>query len=147
MQTSQLAAAQVGAASAVLNGKLYVISGFTSAPEGPKPLLGVAVYDPLSKTVRAAAPIPTPRFGAMSWVEDGKIHVAGGVTPLGKPLNHLEAYDPVRDRWEILTPLQTPRAHAAVARLHGKTLVAGGHDGMIYHGFIAPLGVVEAMTP
>lgn len=144
---ASLAAPRVGAAYATLNGKHYVISGFTSTNAGVQQVLATEVYDPASGTVSAAAPLPTPRFGAMTWVAGGKIVVAGGVTPQGKPLNHVEAYDPVNDRWEILPPLKTPRAHAAAGLLNGKVAIAGGHDSLIYQGSIVPLDTVEALKP
>ncbi|MNX03718.1 N-acetylneuraminate epimerase [compost metagenome] len=144
---AQLATPRLGAAYATLGGKHYVISGLTPSAGGPTPVLAMEVYDAATRTVTAGAPIPTPRFGAMSWVADGKVYVAGGVTPKGKPLNHLEAYDPVRDRWEVLPPLKTPRAHAAAALLNGKALLAGGHDGILYMGSLVALDSLEALKP
>ena len=144
---AQLATPRLGSAYATLDGKHYVISGVTPTAAGITPVLAVEVYDAATRTVTAGAPIPTPRFGAMSWVADGKVYVAGGVTPKGKPLNHLEAYDPARDRWEILPPLKTPRAHAAAALLNGKALLAGGHDGILYMGSLVALDSVEALKP
>lgn len=142
-----LAAALQGAASATLDGKFYVITGQTFTQSMHKPYLGASVYDPLTGKVRAIAPIPTPRMGAMTWVHDGKIHVAGGVTPQGKALDHVEVYDPRLDRWSAQLPLPTPRAHAAAGLLSGQVLLAGGHDGHMVRDDVVPLDGVERFTP
>ncbi len=143
-EVGQLEAPRAGASAATLNGKVYLAGGQS---ESLAPLRSVEVFDPVSGATASAAPIPTSRFGGMSWVSGGKLYVAGGVDPLGMGLNHVEAYDPLLDRWEILPPLQTPRAHAAVGQLNGKVVIAGGHDSLFYYGQISPLDLVEALLP
>ena len=136
-----------GTATAVADGKLFVISGQDSLG----PLHSVEVLD-LSKgtkgSVRAIAPIPTPRFGASAWVSGGKIVVAGGVTAMGKPQNAVEAYDLATGRWDVLSPLRMPRSYAATGMLNGKRLIAGGHDGYFIPPTlnVLPLGSVETLS-
>jgi N-acetylneuraminic acid mutarotase len=143
-EVSALDVPRAGASAAALNGKFYLVGGQS---EGLAPLTSIEVFDPISGTTASAAPIPTSRFGGMSWVAGGKLYVAGGVDPLGMGLNHVEAYDPLLDRWEILPPLQTPRAHAAIGQLNGKVVIAGGHDGLFYYGQLSLLDLVEALMP
>lgn len=146
-QRGTLTTARMGAAVAVMNEKVYVISGLGAAAAGSKPVYAVEVFDPQTGTLSAIAPIPTARMSASAWVANGKLYVAGGVDALGKPLNNLEAYDPLTDRWESLAPMRTPRAHAATGLVNGKRILAGGHDSLFFYGSLQPMAGVEAVTP
>jgi len=142
-----LTTARMGAAVAVMNEKVYVISGLGAAAVGTKPVYAVEVFDPKTGRVSAIAPIPTARMSASAWVANGKLYVAGGIDSLGKSMSNFEAYDPLTDRWEILPPLRMPRAHAATGLVNQKRVLAGGHDSLFYFGDLQPVAGAEALTP
>ncbi|MHC4439988.1 MAG: Kelch repeat-containing protein, partial [Planctomycetota bacterium] len=64
--------------SAVVNGKIYIIGGWTSEPDA----IGISTvdeYDPASNTWTRKADMPTARSSSpSSAVVDGKIYVIGG---------------------------------------------------------------------
>ncbi|MFP5503154.1 MAG: Kelch repeat-containing protein, partial [Candidatus Sericytochromatia bacterium] len=142
----KLTTARYGSACATVDGKLFVLSGVTATGDLTR---SVEIVDPSSGTsgaVRSAAPIPTPRFGAVAWVASGKIHVAGGVTAQGKALDAVEVYDVASDRWEVRPPLKIGRGFAARGVLGDRAFVAGGHDGTFSPGFdVSPLDATEAL--
>ncbi|GEM_PF-3982453 len=140
-----LAYRRYGAATAVAEGKLFVISGIDYADDL---IHAVEVFDPASPTVLAVAPIPTPRFGAIAWPADGKIVVAGGVGRSGMPMDTVETYDLARNRWETHAPLRTPRGYLAGGVLGDSFFAAGGHDGLYSppYSYVAPLSAVEALA-
>eukprot|EP00253_Pinus_taeda_P000064 PITA_00064 len=89
----------LGAGSAVLQGKLYVIGG---APFGKAALRDVWMYDPRKNKWRRMASMSTPRFGCLVGVIDNKLYVVGGSSMchmIGYSLPCLEVYDPITNTW------------------------------------------------
>lgn len=123
---------RVGAAQAMLGGKLYVIGGSPSRDHYYNSgwnflsVDTVEIFDPATKTVRFGAPLPTPRFGASATVVNGKIWVVGGVDALGQPIPTAEIYDPTTNRWMIHSPLPQAWAHGAVGFFASKVWSLGG---------------------
>jgi hypothetical protein len=78
-------------ASAVLDGRIYVIGGVTTDYVN---LNSVEIYDPASNTWVYGTPIPVPVFRATAEVIDGKIYV---FTP-GRQYT-VWYYDPADDQW------------------------------------------------
>src|ERR1700730_18669849 len=74
---NSLPATRGGAATAVLNGQLYVATGFTT-PGGAT--TAVQAYDPATDTWSSKAPIPTARSYAGAAAIGGKLYVVGGGT-------------------------------------------------------------------
>jgi len=74
-------------AGAVLGGRLYVIGGFRSAPDGSAQdiVATTSVYNPATDTWSTRAPFPEPfiNLSARRVVLNGKqrIHVVGGTRP------------------------------------------------------------------
>src|SRR5439155_20667460 len=82
------------------------------------------VYDPVSDSWAAAAPLPTGRSGIGAAVLAGRIHVLGGEAD--HTLEHNEAYDPATARWLTFAPLPTPRHGAGVVTMGEAIYVLAG---------------------
>ena len=122
-----------GAASGVINGKLYVAGGQTLAT--------LEVYDPATDTWTTKAPMPTARFGVGGGVINGKLYVVGGDN--GSKLATLEVYDPATNTWTTKAPMPTPRSLPGAVAIDGKLYVAGGCV-----GWCAPVtGALEVYDP
>lgn len=118
------------AASAVLDGKVYVMGGQrTDSLVVPGPATNlVQVYDPASNTWSAATPMPTERMGLVAVVANGKIYAIGGRTDGSSvsAVGTVEEFDPVTRVWTSRNPMPTPRYFASAAVLGGDIHVAGG---------------------
>ena len=106
-----------GNASAVLNGKIYVLSGGED----------VDVYDPATDTWSAAASYPRSQ---VSWQAcggfNGEIYCAGGIYQSGLPVTSAYAYDPTTNSWSAIPSLPIPLGGSDYAAANGQLLVAGG---------------------
>ena len=63
-------------AAVALNGKIYVVGGFSGTTNAP--VASVRAYDTATRRWSSAASLPAPRGGHAAVVLDGKIHVTGG---------------------------------------------------------------------
>ncbi|MDP2793931.1 MAG: kelch repeat-containing protein [Sulfurisoma sp.] len=115
--------ARWGAASGVINGKLYVAGGWRS---GTSSLATLEVYDPATNTWATKAPMPTARGGAGGAVINGKLYVVGGDIAASQKLATLEVYDPTTDTWTTKAPMPTPRSLPGAVAIDGQLYVAGG---------------------
>src|SRR5713226_9522485 len=132
-----------GAASAELNGHLYVISGSTDSISAST---AVQVYDPIAGTWASppvAAPILTARAYARAAALGGQLYVVGGCTnpSCGGISAVLEMYDPGSNGWSSKASMPTARFDMAVGVINGKLYVAGGS------GPSGPVGVLEVYDP
>ena len=106
---------------AVVNGKIYVMTGSTNYE-----------YDPATDNWTTKAPMPTPRtpsFGVA--VYQNKIYVMGGqdstlYTRGYYFLSTNEVYDPLTDTWETKAPMPTSRDGAEANVVNGKIYVISG---------------------
>jgi N-acetylneuraminic acid mutarotase len=132
--------------SAVVNGKIYVIGGYTGDPDGI-PLSTVEEYDPVTNTWTRRADMPTARcdFVGSSAVVDGKIYVIGGDIWDGKwiPTSTVEAYDPETDTWTRKADMPTARWGLATCAFNGKVYAIGGYPTTGFTG----LTTVEVYDP
>ncbi|KAH9330230.1 hypothetical protein KI387_002338, partial [Taxus chinensis] len=121
----------LGAASAVLQGMLYVIGG---APFGKAAIRDVWIYDPRKNKWRKGASMSTPRFACLVGVIKDKLYVVGGSGMChltGYSLPCLEVYDPIINKWQFAASARgavadhpfNPLKHAAV--LEGYLCVTG----------------------
>lgn len=133
------------AASAVLNGKVYVMGGQrTDSGVTPGPVTDVVeVYDPATNTWAAATSLPTARMGLSAVAMNGRIYAIGGSADgFGtQAVGTVEEFDPTTNLWTTRNPMPTPRYFAAAAALGGEILVAGGN--VASNG----LSTVEAFNP
>ena len=128
-----------GAASGVINGKLYVAGGWN----GTNSLATLEVYDPATNTWATKASMSTARDGAAGGVINGKLYVVGGDIAQNQKLATLEVYDPATDTWATKASMSTSRSGPAVVAIDGKLYVAGGCQ-----GWCAPVtAVLEVYDP
>ncbi len=150
-------------ALAEIQGKIYVIGGFTLPGSGPaawQPIDNVWEYDPAIDSWKALAPLPTKRGSANAVVVDGKLYVLGGaglhpgsketaVSPAGphRALGTNEAYDPATNKWETRSPMPTARNHAAAGNVGNKIYVIGGRLGSAFVTRASNTDIVEVYDP
>ena len=106
-------------ATAVLNGKIYVMGGFDSQRHSTNT---VDVYNPATGIWTSARPLPVLVNHNAAAVVAGKIYQFGGT-------KNLFVYDPGTDSWsELATPHFQHGFTAAVGVIDDKIYVAGGVD-------------------
>jgi N-acetylneuraminic acid mutarotase len=125
--------ARNSAASAVIDGKIYVVGGRTfsrnadgSARQVNLPTL--EVYDPATDRWETRASMPQAQGGLAAAAANGKLYVFGGEqwVPEHKVFGESWVYDPKTDRWEALPPLPTPRHGLGASALGNRIHVFGG---------------------
>jgi hypothetical protein len=95
------------------------------------------LYDPLSDSLVAIAPMAVPRVGhTATLLADGRVFVAGGITAINgaDPIasinsitNNTQRYSPALGTWSSAPNLPLPRAGHAASRLaDGRVLLSGG---------------------
>jgi N-acetylneuraminic acid mutarotase len=119
-----MSSARHGAASAVLDGRLFVFGG---TREGGAALALAEVYDPRSNEWTALAPLPAPVSFATATAARGRAVVlageAGAATGSTAPA---WSYDVDADTWSILPPAPRARSGAAAAWRGDAVYVLGG---------------------
>lgn len=92
---------------------------------------GAMIFEP-PRTVRAIAPLPSPRKNHAAVVlADGRVLVTGGVDASLAPTAEADVFDPTSEAWSQARPMTTPRAsHAATLLADGRVLVTGGAAGL-----------------
>jgi len=118
-----------GAATGVINGKLYVAGGGADEVSGGY-VTNLQVYDPVTNAWTSEAPMPTAVVAAGAGVIDGKLYVAGGVDST-MAFNTLMVYDPATNAWTTLAPMPTARWLPTAAVINGIFYVIGGYNGYL----------------
>jgi N-acetylneuraminic acid mutarotase len=108
-------------ASAVVDGKIYVISGTGASGSLTQ------IYDPETDSWSYGAPIPTPVWGAAAGVTTGvsapkRIYVLGGYPAFSSN----QIYDPETDSWTTGTQMPTGRYGLGVAVVDDRLYAIGG---------------------
>ena len=122
--------ASVSVNSAVVDGEIYVIGGWSQPPF--RALSTVEAYNPATGKWTKKADMPTPRAVASTAVVDGKIYAIGGVGSwgVGSPaVPTVEVYDPTTDSWEKRADMRTRRLAFDTAVVDGKIYAISGGDG------------------
>lgn len=111
------------------SGKVLVAGG-DSTVAGSGHTKAVEVYDPLSGSWSAAAPMTTARrLHTATLLQSGKVLVAGGYDS-NLATSAAELYDPATGMWTATGSMGTPRAfHTATLLQTGEVLVVGGFPG------------------
>ncbi|MCH8196586.1 MAG: hypothetical protein IH904_00755 [Proteobacteria bacterium] len=135
-------------ATAVIDGKLFVVGGFPACPPCVPQFATLEVYDPATDTWDTTrAPMPTPREGMKAAAIDGKLHVVGGfLRPSDVSTGILEVYDPATDTWDTTkAPMPTDRDEHAVDVIAGQLYAVGGNSTSA-GGIVATLEVYDPPT-
>jgi len=142
---ADMQASRGAVAAAVIDGKLYVVGGFSPAWS---PVDWLEVYDPVENMWTTLAPMPTPRESVEAAVIDGKLYVVGGYVRdypghQGTSTGILEVYDPGDDTtpgtWTTLTPMPTDRFAHAVGVINDKLYAVGGNKSGSGYGIVNTL--------
>lgn len=105
-------------ATAVLNGKIYVIAGYD---EDGRSTNTVQVYNPATDSWALAQPLPVSNNHNSAAVAAGKLYAFGGVS------NTTYVYDPINNSWSSVATTNFGHAEtAAVGVINDKIYMAGG---------------------
>lgn len=131
---SELPTQRRGFATAVVDGKIYLIGGTPfQNRRGPYGLSTVEVYDPKTNSWEQVADMPTPRTSAEVAVVNGTIYVCGGYNGIDNRLVNLkfldvvEAYDPQNDTWARKQGMSGGRVDFGMGVVAGKIYSMGGY--------------------
>lgn len=135
-----------GAAVAVVQGKIYIISGRVGVGAdavGGSAINSVEIYDPHKNTWSSAKQkMQEERTGAKTAVVDGKIYVIGGAAR-DEIIKPIEVYGLATDAWTTSKfSLQKPRTGHSVASVGGKIYIIGG---AIEESLAGIVGTVEEL--
>ena len=125
------------AASAVADGKIYVLGGRQFGNGVPNEINDALTnlddniqYDPKTDKWTQMDPMPIRRSGFSAESLDGKIYVFGGQMADGSNKN-IESYDPVTNQWTIEPEMKEDRSGLAVAGYKDRIYIFGGqHNGL-----------------
>jgi len=115
-----------GSASAVLNGKMYVVGGCNDGGCA-SPLTAVQVYDPSTDSWSSAADYPQPVTFAMCGGINGKLYCAGGSATNEYANGYV--YDPSADSWSPIADIPVASGGlwaSSYISSHSELLVSGG---------------------
>jgi N-acetylneuraminic acid mutarotase len=119
-------------ASALLNGKIYVIGGrsFTADPEPPYCVHDqcntVEVYDPATNTWATKNNFPLFVSAVGAAVANGELYVAGGNASTTPTSGDVYKYTPATDSWQVVAQMPTPRLGLGMVTSNNKLLTIGG---------------------
>jgi len=119
--------AVAGAATGVISGKIYVVSGVETYNGAA--VSNNQVYNPTTNAWTTATAIPTPVYGAASTVVSGLLYVIGGSeSNTGAATNLVQIYNPKTNAWTTGTAMPTARSNFA-AVVDGTSIYAIGGNG------------------
>jgi N-acetylneuraminic acid mutarotase len=110
-------------ASAVYDGKIYVVGGFL---KHKVPTDKLFIYDPQINEWQEGTSLPSPRAAMGAEFVNGILYVIGGVNASNIPVNTNLAYDPNTDTWSTKSPMPTERHHLVAEVVDGKIFALGG---------------------
>ena len=115
-----LPTASGGHAAVVLDGRIHVLGGGTSAST----IADHVVYDPTTDSWTSAAPLSRAKGSPAATVLDGRIWAVGGRSG-SDDFGDVEIYDPATDTWSA-GPAIEARGNAGAIAVCGTILVVGG---------------------
>jgi N-acetylneuraminic acid mutarotase len=125
------------AASAELDGKIYVIGGRLFGNGVPNEINDALtnlddnwMYDPVKDNWTQMESMPIRRSGFTADDLNGKIYVFGGQAAEGS-IENSESYDPIEDNWAIEPNMMIDRSGLSAVAYNDKIYVFGGqHEGL-----------------
>ena len=136
-QKAQIPTPRAGACACVVDNKIYVIGGYSTASGD---FAVNEVYDPSTDTWQIKSPLPQPRGWPSCSVVNGIIYVIGGGYPTAR--KRVDAYDPVTNTWTQKADMLSVRRSAQACVVDGIIFNIGGN-----HGVIQPTQDCEAYDP
>ncbi len=132
-----------GAASAVLNGRIWVVGGSKACPQSlVDPSRALEVFNPIINQWGIAAPMRIARWDLAAAAVGGKLYAIGGWDPSGsRVLDTVEEYDLTTNSWTTKSHMPTPRTGLVTVVLNGRIYALGGFDGT------RPTNVLEVYDP
>lgn len=139
-----------GFAAGVIDGKIYIAGGYSSAGSNTG-----AVYDPATDTWAPIANMPTYRESGGGVAVGGKLYYFGGWqwnSASGTPATTMAIYDAQSNSWSEGPPLGVWRGDFAVAVVNGRIYVIGGENADFADGggggyYISATSTVEEFDP
>jgi N-acetylneuraminic acid mutarotase len=113
------------AASAVVNGKIYVIGGYR---QGVYSLTNNEEYDPATNCWSVKANMTTGRSCLGLAVVNNKIYAIGGLKTASTTSNAVEEYNPATNTWVSKANMPTTRANLVCGVINNKIYVVGGNS-------------------
>jgi N-acetylneuraminic acid mutarotase len=115
------------AATAVVNGKLYLMGGLARGQESHTL---TQEFDLATNMWRERAPMPGPLSHPAAVTLNGKIYVVGGFLAQvhAGAQNAAYEYDPAADRWRTLAQMKGPRGSVALVVANGRIHAIGGRN-------------------
>jgi N-acetylneuraminic acid mutarotase len=111
-------------ASAVADGKLYLMGGYNGSSDVNANL----AYDPATKTWTTKAAIPLSGLEGQTLTEaNGKLYHLGGIFGSGSMVSASLCYDPAANTWSTIATMPTTALNHAAASHNGKVYVFGGN--------------------
>ena len=117
------------ATTLLLNGRVLIAGG---SPDNATEL-----YDPQTGTWSLTGSLSAPRYGwsTTTLLPDGRVLLAGGLSPGGQAMSQLEVFDPQSGTWATFGELRDGRyLHTATLLPNGQVLFTGGQGN---HGVAA----------
>jgi N-acetylneuraminic acid mutarotase len=142
-EKSEMPMATMGACSAVVGVRIYVIGG---SKDNRESFTAVEEYDPATDTWKTKADMPDGRVMGSASAVNGRIYVIGGWRALagGVPVSTVEEYDPATDTWEKKADMPTARGVLSTSVVNGKIYAIGGLSFALGGNHVA---VVEEYDP
>lgn len=134
-----------GYASAVLDGKIYIMGGAAMSQSTSNWVVGlVQIFNPETNQWTVGKPLPTGVYAAGACATSGllapeRIYVVGGnewylpwptsgiLNPHGTTLNQI--YDPATGNWSLGASLPEPRWQCSLVNINDTLFVVGGENG------------------
>jgi hypothetical protein len=124
--------ARYDAASAVINGKLYVAGGDLGCPVCTN-VSTLEIFDPVANAWTSGSPMPNVLMGARGAAVNGKLYVVGGGGGAWWPsqtylfASHVSIYDPIGNTWtQSASSIPIPVFDPSVVTMNGLVYVISG---------------------
>jgi len=118
-----------GIQPSVSGSRIYVVGGYADSSIPVYAVTSTLIYDSLSNSWSAGAPIPVGEFGigtAAQATSNGKVYVIGGDDGNADSNTTNYEYNIAANTWTLRAPMPTARENNVAVTLNGKIYVAGG---------------------